>query len=854
MKQTLPTLRTILLAVSCFLLSNTSKAQLVPIDDSVMVTYFNDNGFSSCIVNNKQLDTTCSLVKTTTEMYISYVQYLYPPISNIDILQYFRHLKTLTLDHTGIKSFNHLPDSLNYLTLNNNDSLTTFSVNDNLKLLYIAQNLNLKTLPPLPQNMLTLNCFLTVFDTINSFPTGLDTLIIIRNNNLPPLPDLPPHVKWLLLENDKLSGLPPLPSTIRYLNCDNNVLTSLPNPLPDSAWTISALNNSIASLPPLPPILINLTIASNQLTVLPTLPASLRSLNCKTNKLTFLPPLLTLTSLDASSNKLTALPELPAFLFNLTCSGNKLTSLPDLPLVMGTLDIRNNPNLTCLPPLHKIGNFLYTGTAVKCLPNYGQITASNPKIDTVPLCPLLNANNCPAYWNISGRVYYDKNSNCNFDTIDRAQQSARVLLTSDGVLQQQLFTGSSGFYSFLTGTTGNFAVSVDTSEGVFAVLCPQNDIIYDTIPDIDSMVFNQDFALTCKSVGFDVGVRSIYSRFSPGDIHRADIGAGDIANFYGAKCTGVGGTVTLIINGPATYYAPLAGALPPTSNTTKSITWQVGNFDTTDFKKSFNTRLIADAQAKAGDIICLTVEVTANTNGDNDTTNNKLTQCFKVLSSYDPNEKEAYPSGNTDTAVTQWITYTLHFQNTGTDTAKNVFIRDTLDDYLDPSTFTLLASSHKNVTQVGYRIVQFTFPDIKLPDSVVNEPASHGYVQYRVKLKPNLPQGTTVKNSASIYFDHNKPIVTNTTVNTLTKNVATGNTDPQEGLEVKIYPNPANNKLYISVQGFEPEWISILDISGKKLSEQRFVPVLDISPLSPGIYFIELKGTDGALTKRVVKL
>jgi hypothetical protein len=53
-----------------------------------------------------------------------------------------------------------------------------------------------------------------------------------------------------------------------------------------------------------------------------------------------------------------------------------------------------------------------------------------------------------------------------------------------------------------------------------------------------------------------------------------------------------------------------------------------------------------------------------------------------------------------------------------------------------------------------------------LPDSHINEPASHGWLMYRIKLKDNLALGTQITNTASIYFDYNAPVVTNTTLNT----------------------------------------------------------------------------------------
>ncbi|MCB0641398.1 MAG: T9SS type A sorting domain-containing protein, partial [Phaeodactylibacter sp.] len=66
-------------------------------------------------------------------------------------------------------------------------------------------------------------------------------------------------------------------------------------------------------------------------------------------------------------------------------------------------------------------------------------------------------------------------------------------------------------------------------------------------------------------------------------------------------------------------------------------------------------------------------------------------------------------------------------------------------------------------------IVNFYFPDILLPDSNANEPASHGHIIYRIRPKTGLTEGTRIENSADIYFDFNPPIQTNTTYSTFTQ-------------------------------------------------------------------------------------
>ena len=192
------------------------------------------------------------------------------------------------------------------------------------------------------------------------------------------------------------------------------------------------------------------------------------------------------------------------------------------------------------------------------------------------------------------------------------------------------------------------------------------------------------------------------------------------------------------------------------------LTYNIADFGNVNFFTDFDIVVETDTTAAIGSSVCFTVSVTP-TVGDNNPANNTLTFCSEVRSSYDPNEKEVYPANGVDTSG--WLTYTINFQNTGTDTAQHIYVTDTLDSNLDEATFQLLAYSVQPQVQLNGNAVQFSFPNINLPDSNVNEPASHGYVQYKVKLKNTVGVGAQISNTAFIYFDFNAVVVGNTVTN-----------------------------------------------------------------------------------------
>jgi hypothetical protein len=74
----------------------------------------------------------------------------------------------------------------------------------------------------------------------------------------------------------------------------------------------------------------------------------------------------------------------------------------------------------------------------------------------------------------------------------------------------------------------------------------------------------------------------------------------------------------------------------------------------------------------------------------------------------------------------------------------------------------------------------------------------------------------------------------------------------------RIYPNPANNELYVTSDEFQMTSIEIFDVLGRKLLVHNLVTSLsnykiDISALCSGFYFIKIIDEQGFSTQRFVK-
>jgi hypothetical protein len=232
--------------------------------------------------------------------------------------------------------------------------------------------------------------------------------------------------------------------------------------------------------------------------------------------------------------------------------------------------------------------------------------------------------------------------------------------------------------------------------------------------------------------------------------------------------------------------------------------------------------------------------------------------CLPVTNSYDPNDKQAAPTGfgfehnifaNTD------LEYKIRFQNTGTDTAFRVILLDTLSQFLNPASFQLGASSHPCRFELEENgVLRFTFSTIQLPHAAINEAASNGFVTFRIKQKENNPIGTQINNSAGIYFDYNAPIATNTVLHTIHEPLIKVTSFVQEADAPKVnftaYPNPFVNQIQFEIQGNETidAQLNLFDIAGKTLRTVPFsnnTALLTRGNLPAGVYFFGINGEKG---------
>ena len=214
--------------------------------------------------------------------------------------------------------------------------------------------------------------------------------------------------------------------------------------------------------------------------------------------------------------------------------------------------------------------------------------------------------------------------------------------------------------------------------------------------------------------------------------------------------------------------------------------------------------------------------------------------CTANIGSYDPNDKQGIPLGYGAAHYIRPgtpVEYLIRFQNTGTDTAFNVRVVDTLSAWLDPATIQPGPASHPYRFDLSGRgIATFLFDNILLPDSNANQAASNGFVKFSILPRADAPLETVIENNAAIYFDFNEPVITNTVFHRLGENFLVGTWQPHvPGAIVKVTPNPFADETTLEVNGLRksaPLQLQVFDLQGVVIREME----------TPGAFFTLKKG------------
>ena len=436
---------------------------------------------------------------------------------------------------------------------------------------------------------------------------------------------------------------------------------------------------------------------------------------------------------------------------------------------------------------------------------------------------------------VSGATYRDLNNN---GLRDAGEQHISTML--------EVNPGVSMHYS------GTETYSFCTDSGAYTITVPNPPLYHTAVPASHTYsVTAQGQLVTDKDFGFQ-SVPGIYD--GRAEIWGWNPWIGNNTNYHinyrNVGTEDIDGSLVLTLD-PLTAF--VSSSIAPTNVSGQTVTWAISTLAPGEMDY-INVTYHTDSTALTTDTVTASVafnlsqvELTPNDNTD--------AISAHPTTSFDPNEKLVDVSTITpdEIAAGKALEYTIHFQNTGTQPAVNIVLRDMIDQDLDLSSFEMIGATHDNQISINGNEIAWTFANILLPDSGTDLEASQGGVHFRMRPKASVTLGTLMLNTGAIYFDYNEPVITNTVeteVVTTSGIAAIANTN---GL--LIYPSPGNGS-------FQLRWnnasatdthLEVLDIAGRVLhSQQGFqllqgqVLPLDLTDLADGQYMVRVSANSGS--------
>lgn len=440
---------------------------------------------------------------------------------------------------------------------------------------------------------------------------------------------------------------------------------------------------------------------------------------------------------------------------------------------------------------------------------------------------------------IFGTVYYDQDLN-GCDLTDYYINNLFINASNNGVNYSKLIQES------------NYELSVsNTSLNVSLLNLPSYFTVTPQIATVDFTTTSTeqvDFCLTANQVVGDLNITIL-----PLDDARPGFDSNYklIVQNVGTETLNAVTVNVVFDNSKQSFVSANPIATSTTANTLDFSIGTIQPFGSTEVE--FVMQTLTPPTVNADDVLTFTATVLPDasdyTPNDNVFTLNQI-----VVNAYDPNDKRVLQGDEiTMSQTADYLDYIIRFQNTGSANATFVRIEDNLDPELDWNTLKITSASHAyDVKITNGNEVEFFFDNINLPYEAADEPNSHGYIAYKIKPKTTVQIGDIMSGNASIYFDYNPPIITNTVSTEVIENLSTDEYSFQNALT--IYPNPTNE--YFKVEksnNVNIESIKIYNISGKLVKEFTESERYNVSDLNSGFYFLRIKTVKSQTIKKLVK-
>lgn len=452
---------------------------------------------------------------------------------------------------------------------------------------------------------------------------------------------------------------------------------------------------------------------------------------------------------------------------------------------------------------------------------------------------------------ITGTVYRDGDGSCSQD-IGENGFAGRIVKVVPG--NYYAYTNNSGNYNLTVNNPGNYTVTHLPDMYYWGSYCPQPNQEHSvTVGSQQQTIANIDFADTAFSVINDLQV--VVTQLT--QFARVGFPLSYQITLTNYGTTDLNSTLQMSHDSDLDFVSSVP---VQSSYSFGTITWDLGIVEAGNIM-NFVVDFMVSTSAQVGSLL------QSNALGSHDFTDISIVDNYDIIyqvvqAPYDPNIKTVSHSviDWLDISSIPYLTYTIHFQNVGTDTAFTVVISDTISSKLDLETFQVLSSSHPvNTTIRNPREIVWTFNNIQLPDSNVNELASHGFIKYRIGLDlNNLSIGDEIKNTAHIYFDFNEAVVTNTAITEIIMQPGF-NENGNDVISFSVFPNPNNGTFTVETNLSSNGLIrtEVRNLFGQLVYAQdenavkgQYRKTINMD-FASGIYLVTLQTTEGSTTKKI---
>lgn len=800
------------------------KGRLVSASPTSYTAYdFNDAPVKIDTNNDGQIQVSEALLIKRLSLRSQSFNIAFPHIADLTGMDFFTNLEILDINTNYITTINLSLPNLKELLCGVN-MLTSLNISNLINLEKIDYSYNTQ-LPPVNfsglnnvKHVACNNNGLTSIANLSSL-TNLESLECSYNNFTELDLSSFIHLESLDCTNNQLTSLNLSGLNLKHLNCYNNVqlplidFTQFPN-----LEYLECSNNVLQNV-------VNVTNCPN-----------LRFLSCNSLQLTALDlsNCSELEFVNCANNLLTTL-ELNHLqnLILLLCYNNQLNTLfvkgftnPFLGISDVIFDGNPNLNYICC-------NESQIGYFQNRINNYGY---TNCFANTY--CTFTPAGN---YFVIEGNEKLDSNQNgCDASDISVPNLKFNI---NDTFTNSTTISNLSGSYS-LPLAAGNYTITPVLENPNYFTILPTS---FNAQFPADPSPFIQDFCVSVNGVHPDLEIiLSPNSAARPGNNAQYRI-------YYKNKGNQIqSGSIQLSFDDST---ADFVTSTPIVSNQiANQLSWDFNNLQPFEMRQ---INLIINLNSpteipplNSGDVINYTA--TINGGADDLPVDNSFSLNQTVSNSYDPNDKTCLEGATiSPDKVGEYAHYMIRFENTGTADAENIVIKDLIDTTkFDISTLIPIDGSHEFYTRItNTNQVEFIFENIQLP---FDDDNNDGFVVFKIKTKSTLVEGDSFSNTASIYFDYNFPIVTNTATTTIQ---ALGSTDFEFNDYFTLSPVPTKDVLHFETnQSITVSSISIYNTLGQLiLVETSPNNLIDVSNLKTGNYFIKVISDKGSSVGKFIK-